>query len=1396
MSTSWNRHGLLCPTILLIWLGNATPASALDIIPIFNGGASQPTPFDPANAGLTTLFNYAEAYYEDIFEDNHTVTINFWYEDLSGGFIGDHDLVAQSNPPLPFPSNYCSAVITSPSPLCRETAANIRIDTRLNTGGAFRNWFLDFTPSLNEEFNMQQTLWRDIPQNQGDWYAFGPSIPNTFEVGFTGNAVDPTSLAGQGIDMLSTVLHEVGHALGMASANNSTMVETDDGNYDFNPAFVFGRSLAADVRDGSGDSVGHLDNTLAGMNGFNLGSNGLRILQSHTDLFSMAAGHSYVDLDVPRREYYGGTAWNSDGNWSGSTVPASQDDAYVRDGHSAALASNGFARNLFVQEEAVVTTGSHSLTVGGKITIEGVNPGDQATLVISSGGRVAADEIELNQGGILTVTRGAAPFVDGVEVDTLDINAGGVLIGNGIVRTSASVINDGTISAVAGSGGDELIFQLLAPDFMGPIDLDGESGDGEVFAVLGDLSFAVGIADAFDGRMTIGAGREVRFVNNWQVGQNSASDAEIILQGTVPNPAVLNTVLGTATFVGGSLQVNGTGVIEGQSVFAAGSTVVTQNASATLRLNGSTNLAGGQMLGAGTVHQTGDADVTADTTIAVGTYDMDGLSGDSTINVLAARTLRVESTSIESTGGGDGYDGTLNINNGTVDIVAPWILEGTVHLNDTGAGSPELTGTGGVTVQGGGAINFHGGTALVNTPVSVNNGTVFVDANATMNGPTTLGANATVDIDEAGDSLRLRGQTALIAPTIVGSGRLILEDTVNISFADASIGVAETDLDGQLGNTEITINNGLTLSIASTTIEPTANDGFDGTIHNHGTLSILAGWRLDGTLNMDRAAGSSTLNGGPFEIASTGLLDARNDVAIHPNTTVAGTINVTAGRTQINGSATFLPTANVQVTSSGELELNGATAFGGGTYQGQGIFQWDGPVNVLANTNMTLGIVDFDGTNGSTVTTLNDSVLTLNVNQVDTANNGYDGTMNINGLRGGLAVNLNDPTAAWQMNGTINATGGGFLPQNILNGSHVAVSGTINADSVTQTMAIIDLSGSITTADTATEFRFSFGPHVIRNRATVTGLGKMVVNTNGTVLAADGSTIGIDVINRGRFEPGTSTGTATIAANYDQVSSGTFATELAGAPNVDHDLLTVDRTATLAGELEVTAINGFVPTVGSIYTLLTANSVVGTFDALTTLSDSIFRFDATVSYPGTRVVLRITNVSMFGDFNNDLALDCADIDALVAQIASGSMDLQFDLNGDAMVDTSDLNLWLEEAGTFNVDGPYLGGDANLDGNVDGSDFGIWNTNKFTFGNGWCGGDFNADGATDGSDFGIWNVNKFMSSTLASVPEPTTWGSLLLLMAPLVRVGRSQRRFVERRVAALLQRVDGRRSGRA
>ena len=119
-----------------------------------------------------------------------------------------------------------------------------------------------------------------------------------------------------------------------------------------------------------------------------------------------------------------------------------------------------------------------------------------------------------------------------------------------------------------------------------------------------------------------------------------------------------------------------------------------------------------------------------------------------------------------------------------------------------------------------------------------------------------------------------------------------------------------------------------------------------------------------------------------------------------------------------------------------------------------------------------------------------------------------------------------------------------------------------------------------------------------------------------------------------------------------------------------------------------------------------------------------------------------------GDFDNNSLYECADIDALVGNLVNGTADpVTYDLNDDDTVNFTDVHHWLAEAGAVNLPSgnPFLQGDANLDGFVDGIDFIIWNLNRFTSTGAWCQADFNADGTTDGSDFVIWNNSRFRSS---------------------------------------------------
>ncbi len=152
------------------------------------------------------------------------------------------------------------------------------------------------------------------------------------------------------------------------------------------------------------------------------------------------------------------------------------------------------------------------------------------------------------------------------------------------------------------------------------------------------------------------------------------------------------------------------------------------------------------------------------------------------------------------------------------------------------------------------------------------------------------------------------------------------------------------------------------------------------------------------------------------------------------------------------------------------------------------------------------------------------------------------------------------------------------------------------------------------------------------------------------------------------------------------------------------------------------------------------------------------------------IIVDVTGVlpPLVGDFNQDGALNVADIDALVAELAVDSMDLSFDLTNDGQLNGDDLAEWLAVAGaaTFGPGSAYLFGDANLDGSVDGLDLIAWNRHKFEPIAAWSAGDFTADGFVDGQDFIRWNANKFTAAAVSVVPEPA-WGALAWSWAGLL-----------------------------
>ena len=121
-----------------------------------------------------------------------------------------------------------------------------------------------------------------------------------------------------------------------------------------------------------------------------------------------------------------------------------------------------------------------------------------------------------------------------------------------------------------------------------------------------------------------------------------------------------------------------------------------------------------------------------------------------------------------------------------------------------------------------------------------------------------------------------------------------------------------------------------------------------------------------------------------------------------------------------------------------------------------------------------------------------------------------------------------------------------------------------------------------------------------------------------------------------------------------------------------------------------------------------------------------------------------------GDFNNDGLANALDIDILTIAARQPSAAIYMDLDGSFSVTQGDVTAYLQT-----VVGARFG-DANLDGVVDGSDFNIWNDNKFQSCNkSWGDGDWSGDGVVDGADFNVWTINRFTSAApvaAAQVPR--------------------------------------------
>ncbi len=163
--------------------------------------------------------------------------------------------------------------------------------------------------------------------------------------------------------------------------------------------------------------------------------------------------------------------------------------------------------------------------------------------------------------------------------------------------------------------------------------------------------------------------------------------------------------------------------------------------------------------------------------------------------------------------------------------------------------------------------------------------------------------------------------------------------------------------------------------------------------------------------------------------------------------------------------------------------------------------------------------------------------------------------------------------------------------------------------------------------------------------------------TTGNVLVAGGNLGGSGRINGalsngnattpgGTISPGNSTGTLTVDGNFTPHSSGRLAIELGGKAAGQFDVLQVIGVANLAGTVDVSLVNNFVPQVGDMFTIITSTVGLGNQGGITLDPADVpfYQLMVNAGAAGNAMlkVIAAPGGGITGDFNNNGVVDAAD----------------------------------------------------------------------------------------------------------------------------------------------------------
>ncbi len=641
-----------------------------------------------------------------------------------------------------------------------------------------------------------------------------------------------------------------------------------------------------------------------------------------------------------------------------------------------------------------------------------------------------------------------------------------------------------------------------------------------------------------------------------------------------------------------------------------------------------------------------------------GTLYADVNGGTVTLSGGGAISLTNTNTQIR---GAYGNETLVNTNNtiqgqGSISTLASFQNQGTVNANVSG-GTLEInaptTNTGTLQATGGGTlsifattVNNAGGTISTNSSSSVaiydstiNGGTldsggsvIHATSNVFLNGVTlTAGSIYSVDPSQAtlltGDltnkgTVNVGGAATLYADSNAGTINLTGGGTINLTASNDQIR-------GYYGN-ETLVNK-------------------DNTIQGQGSISTLASFQNQGTVNANVSGGTLEINapttntgtlqatgGGTLSIFATTVnnagytisSDASSHIAIYDSTINGGTLD--SGGSVIHATSNvFLNGVTLTTGSIYSVDPNSATLLTG-DLTNRGTVNVGGAAALYADNNG--GTINLTGGGTINLTASNDQIRGFYGNEtLVNKDNTIQGQGSISTLasfqnQGTVLANVSGGTLS--ISNTLTTNSGTFQ---VNEGSTLQVNGSFTTTGTVNIGAVSDVSPSLFQVLGSNDYVQTSGTTSLWSaQSTLAVATNQAVNIEGGLLQGIGTVQG-NLINSGTVHPGLGDGPGilTVTGNYTQNSSGSLNIAIGGlTQGSGYSVLSVTGLASLSGTLDVSLVNGFSPVTNDIFVILTSGGLSGQFTDNTIQVGNV-TFDVEYSPAGytNDVVLEVAQVS-------------------------------------------------------------------------------------------------------------------------------------------------------------------------